>query len=496
MTGTARRPKSLIGRCAPIAVALALGGCSMAPHYARPESPVPLSWPAGDAYLVQTEASLSAVRFGDVFTDPRLQALLDQALANNRDLRVAYANVTAAQTQAAVQRAQQFPPVNLSLAETRRTGNAARGGFVGPQTTATGSLGFSAFELDLFGRLASASASQRNTALATEAAARTLRATLTANLVVAWAGHAADSELLRLAEATAVSARRTLTLTDARLRGGVAPRSDLRQAEQLLAAAEADLAVQRTAVAQDRNLIALLVGAPVDPALLPDDLAAITASLRPLSAGQQSDVLLRRPDVVEAEYRLRAANADVGAARAALFPRISLTVLFGLASETLEGLFGGSAGASSTSTQAGTATYPLFAAGGARANLRVNKARLQAAVAAYERTIQGAFREVGDALARQGTFGDELAAVQRQAAATADTARLVEARYRGGVASALENLDAQRSDYAARRRLLAVQLGLIVNRAELYRALGGDPQVASPSPEGPAGGTQAASKLP
>lgn len=462
--------------------ALALGGCSMTPRYVRPAPPVPASWPVGDAYLQQSEAALPAVRFEDIFRDPRLQRLVAQALAGNRDLRVAAANVAAARAQVRVQRAQQFPGVGATISDTRRSGDATGGANGAVRDTFTASVGVSAFELDLFGRLASATEAQRNAALATEASARTVRLALIASLASAWAEHGADSALLRIAEATAENARRAVALTGARLRGGIAPRTDLRQAEQLLATAEADLAAQQAAVAEDRNLIALLAGGPVDPALLPDGIAPLLSSIVALPAGQSSEVLLRRPDVVEAEYRLRAANANVGAARAALFPRISLTGLLGLASETLGGLFGAGAGASTISTLGASGNYALFAGGGARAGVGVSEAQREAAVAGYERAIQIAFREVADALAGQGTLGNELAAVARQAAATADVARLVEARYRGGVASSLENLDAERSDYTARRRLVAVQLAYLNNRIALYRALGGDPAVASKLP--------------
>lgn len=468
-------------RLAPVVLLAALlSGCSMAPHYVRPAMPVPRSWPVGDAYLRQSEATVPIVRFETIFTDPRLQALVTQALANNRDLRVAAANVLAARARVDVQRAAQLPEVGVSAGVTRRSGSGSGAtGDSSVRTTYSVSGGVSAFELDLFGRLASATAAERNTALAIEAAARTVRLALVADLANAWAAHAADTELLRVAQLTASSATRTVTLTRARLQGGVAPRSDVRQAEQVLATAQADVATQTAAVAQDRNAIELLVGAPVADNLLPAELGSVIGGIKPLAAGQSSEVLLRRPDVVEAEYRLRAANADVGVARAELFPRISLTGLLGLASDALGGLF--RAGAFST-TLGANANYAVFAGGGARAGVRVSEAQLQAAVATYERTVQVAFREVADALARQGTIGSELAAVNLQAEAAEDTARLVEARYRGGVASSLENLDAQRSAYAAQRRLVTTRQAYVNNRIELYRVLGGDPTTAAPAP--------------
>lgn len=459
-------------RAVPLTLALLLAGCSMAPKYVRPEAPVPASWPQGDAYLSQSEAALPAVSYRDIFTDGRFQALVEQALVNNRDLRVAAANIAAARAQVRIVRAAQLPEVAVAGTATRDSGPDGR-----PASTSYGaSGGISAFEVDLFGRLASASEAERQSALATEAAARTVRLGLVAELAAAWADHAADAELLEIAEATARSAESTVRLTQARLQGGVAPRTALRQAEQVLATAEADVAAQKTALAQDRNLLALLVGAPIDPALLPANLAEVLSSTRVLPAGTSSEVLLRRPDVVAAEYRLREANADIGVARAELFPRISLTGLLGLVSDSLGALFTSDA---FRTTLGGTARYSIFARGRALAGVDASEARRDAALAAYEKAIQTAFREVADALARQGTIDDELKAVERRTEAAADTATLTTARYRGGVASSLENLDAQRSLYAAQRALVAERLAVVANRVRLYRVLGGDQLVAT-----------------
>lgn len=465
MTG---RRASRLGALAALLAATGLAGCSLAPHYVRPEAPVAPSWPTGDAYLAEREAALPVVSYREIFTDPRFQTLVEQALVNNRDIRVAAANLAAARAQVRVVRANQFPEVAAD-AGVRRVdvdGNSATSG-----TSVTVSLGVSSFELDLFGGLANATEAQRQSALASEAVARTVRLGLVADLANAWAQYAADGELLKIAQATAASASRSVALSRARLSGGVAPRTELRQAEQILATAEADLALQTTAVAQDRNLIVLLAGGPVDPGLLPASLAEVIASVQTLPAGISSDVLLRRPDVLAAEYRLRSANANIGVARATLFPRISLTGLLGLASDSLSSLFSGGA---FRTTLGADASYSIFAAGGARAGIAVSQAQRDAALVTYEKAIQTAFREVADALARQGTIGAELAAVERQAAATSDAAALTTARYRGGVASSLENLDAQRSLYTAQRALVREQLLVVQNRVTLYRVLGGD----------------------
>lgn len=450
---------------------LALSGCSLAPKYVREAPPVPAAWPSGPAYRAQDQASLPAVSWREVLTDPRLQTLIDQALVNNRDLRVAAANLAAARARVAVSRGAQWPELGIGAGVTRRSTDSG-----GPVTGWSAAGGVSAFELDLFGRLANATRAQQETALATEAAARTVRLGLVADLADAWAARAADAELLRIAEDTAAAARRSVELNRALLAGGVAPRSDLAQAEQILATAEADVAAQTTALAQDRNLIELLVGAPVDPALLPASLTEVAASVHAVAAGISTEVLLRRPDVIAAEYRLRAAHADVGVARAELFPRLTLTALLGLAANSFEGLF--SPGAL-TSTLGANASHALFSGGGARAKVRVSEAQRQAALASWEKAVQIAFREVADALARQGTMASELAAVQRRTAAAADSARLVAAQYRGGVASSLENLDAQRSLYAAQRSGVATALASLRSRITLYRVLGAD-QLAPP----------------
>lgn len=446
----------------------------MAPAYVRPASPVPASWPAGDAYLAQTEAALPEVSYRDVFQDPRLQALIEQALANNRDVRIAASNVAAARARVRVVRSNQFPEVGASASaglQTREGADAESYAIQG---------GIASFELDLWRRLANATEAERERALATEAAARTVRLGLVADLADAWITYAADRDLRAIAADTAANARRAVELTRARLEGGIAPRTDLRQAEQVLATAEGDLAALTTVVAQDENLIRLLVGGPVDPALLPGGLDGVFATVATLPAGVDSSVLLRRPDIVEAEYLLRAANADIGVARAELFPRISLTGLLGLASGTLGSLLSGSA---FSATVGSDVAYAIFDAGGRRANVAVSQAQRDAALAAYELAIQTAFREVADALAVQGTVGEQLRAARANSDAAADTARLTEARYRGGVDSFLANLDAQRSLYNARQREIAVMLAALQNRVALYRALGADSVLSGPSVE-------------
>lgn len=447
--------------------ATSLGACSMAPKYVRPDLPVPPSWPVGDSYLKQSEAALPAVTYREIFRDPRLQGLIEQALANNRDLRIAAANIAAARAQYRIQRAQLLPQVGASAGVTRSdNGNGS-----GARTNFSVDGGISAFELDLFGRIQSLSTAAQNSYFATEAAARATRLTLVGDIATVWLNYAADKSLLAIARDTAANAQRSVTLTQARLKGGIAPRTDLSQAETVLASAQSDLAQQTTNLAQDINALQLLVGAPIDSAALPASIDEAAGTVAELPAGLDSGVLLRRPDVVQTEYQLRSANAEIGAARAALFPRISLTALLGLASGSLGDLF---KGGSFNYSAGANANYTIFNAGAGRANVRLSEAQRDAALAAYEKAIQTAFREVSDALARRGTIAEQTRASQALTAAAADSYRLSDARYRGGIDTFLQSLVAQRTYYSAQQQLIATRLTAATNLVTLYRVLGGD----------------------
>ena len=448
-------------RAAALIALLATACATMEPKYARPSPAILASWPAGDPYLAQAELGLPVLTYYQVFQDPRLQALIGQALANNRDLMVAASNIAAAREQFRIQRAQQLPTVNAGAGAT----------ITGDNDNYNVGLQVPNFELDLFGRVRSLTQVQLERYLATEAGARATRLSLVAAVAGAWLDHAADSSLRLIAEQTATSAQKSVNLTSIRLRGGVAPRTDLSQAEQILSQAQADLARQRTAVAQDVNALQLLVGAPIDPRLLSASIDDAFGKIAPVPTGLDSYVLLRRPDVVEAEYQLRAANAQIGAARAALFPRITLTGLLGFASSALAKLFTGGAFGWSAGADA---TYTIFQSDAGHANVRLSEAQRNAAVATYQKTIQTAFREVADALARRGTINDEIAARQRQQAATADTYVLTEARYRAGIDPFLTVLDAQRSYYAAQQQMVQTKLTAAQNIVTLYQSIGGD----------------------
>jgi multidrug efflux system outer membrane protein len=448
-----------------LAALLAAGCTTLEPNYVRPDPAVPASWPVGSPYLRQSEAALPAVTYQQVFRDPRLQTLVAQALISNRDLMIAAANIAAAREQYHIQRANQFPEVNAAAdanVTTRDSGS-------GLDVTYAAGVQVPSFELDLFGRIRSESHAALNRYLGTEAGARATRLTLVSDIATAWLTYGADATLLQIARDTEVAAEKTVRLTRLRLEGGIAPRTDLRQAEQILAQARADLADQRTALAQDMNLLQLLVGSPIDASLLPRSIDEAAGTVATVPAGTDSYVLLRRPDVVQAEYALRAANADIGAARAALFPRISLNTLLGFAGSSLGALF------SSFAVSGGaSASYSIFNAGANRANVRLTEAQRAAAVATYQRAIQTAFREVSDALARQGTINDLLAALQMRKASAGDAYVLSEARYREGIDPFLDALDAQRNYYTAQRALALARLAAALNQVDLYQALGGD----------------------
>jgi multidrug efflux system outer membrane protein len=461
--------------------ALSLAGCSLAPRYEQPALPVPASLPTGGVYAPQTAPAPARVDYADIVVDARLRTLIEQSLANNRDLRIAAANILAARAQYQVQRGDLFPQVGLtggatssgsdssnSSSSTGSTGSTAGG--ASSSRSYTLRLGVSAFELDFFGRLRSLTDAARDRYLATEAGAQATRTTLIGDLADAWSTYAADATLLSVAEATAASAQKSVDLTQARLTGKVAPRTDLTQAQGVLADAQAAIAEQRTAVAQDLNALQLLVGAPVDVALLPRSVDELDAAFALLPAGVDSSVLLRRPDVIQAEYELRAANANIGAARAALFPTISLTGTVGLASNALSALFSGGAYAYSAGANL---ALPIFQGGAGVAGVAGARAERDAALASYERSIQSAFRDVADALARQGTLQDQLTAQRNALTAAEDTDRLTDARYRAGVDTFLTSLVAQRSLYNARRAMASVLLTSAANRVAVYRALGG-----------------------
>jgi outer membrane protein, multidrug efflux system len=448
-------------RGAPLALAMALAGCmSLAPKYERPAAPVAASFPA-TAATGEAAASIGWKRY---FADARLQQLIDLALTNNRDLRVAVLNIEQARAQYQIRRADQLPTVNLGVSGSRTPG-------ANDSITSTYSAGLvvSAFELDLFGRVRSLTDAAQAQFLATEEARRGVQISLVASVANAYLSLLADDELLALTMQTLRAREESLKLIQLKYDNGVVSKLDLQQGLSLVDTARVVLAQQQRQRAQDVNLLTLLVGQALPDAPAPA-LTLTATQLAELPAGLPSDLLTVRPDIRAAEQQLIAANANIGAARANFFPRISLTGSAGSASSELSGLFkGGSFGW----TFAPQAILPLFDYGRNSANLGSAKAGRDIAVAQYEKSIQTAFREVSDALAGQATYGEQLRAQRAVAEAEADRFKLSDLRYRSGAASYLDLLDAQRSLFAAQQAAVQANLQRLQNQVTLYRVLGG-----------------------
>jgi len=456
-----------------LAAAALLPGCTLAPAYTRPAPPVPQVWPAPAATPVGPAAA--DLPWRSVIVEPKLQALVTLALRENRDLRVAVADVSEARALYRMQRSELVPPVDAVGEATRsRTPSSVVGNNqTGDYKRYDANIGISAYELDLFGRVQSLTAAARQSFFAVEENRRTIQITLVAEVGSAYATLAADQDRLQMIRDTLQSRDAAAGLTQKRFDAGASSQLDLRQAQTLLEQARSDVATASAQVAQDRNALQLLVGLPIPDDLWPNGGVDGLHILADLPPGLPSEVLLRRPDVLAAEHTLKARNADIGAARAAFFPRITLTGDIGTASSQLDGLFKAGTRAWSFTPQI---TLPIFGVLANAANLSAANARRDAAVARYEKAVQVAFREVADALAIRATIQDRVDAQTRLVAQSADVQRLTQARYDRGVDGYLALLDAQRSAYAAQQNLVSARLAEILNRVELYRALGGGGQ--------------------
>jgi len=456
---------------ASIGMACMLGGCSLIPEYQRPEAPMPAQYPQGGVYrLAQAGNSDPASDWQQQFHDPALQQLIRDALVNNRDLRVAALNVEAFQAQYRIQRADLFPAVSATGAGKRQKlpGDVTGTGKSAITSSYSATLGLSAYELDLFGRVRSLSEQAMLTYLGTEEARRSAQLSLVANVANAYLTWRADQELLALAQQTLAANDHSLHLTRRSKTAGKASALDVAQARTSVESTRASVARYARQVAQDLNNLTLLVGGPVDQSLparpLADDLVAR------VPAGLPSALLQRRPDILQAEYQLRAANANIGAARAAFFPSVSLTANAGSTSTELSDLFKGGTG---TWTFQPQINLPIFNAGSLRASLDYAKLQKDISVAQYEKSIQTAFQEVADGLAARQTFTDQLNAQRDFVAANQAYYDLAQHRYRSGVDSNLTFLDAQRSLFSAQQALIVDRLAQLVAEVNLYTALGG-----------------------
>lgn len=460
-----KRPLLILG------LSVLTAGCTLAPRYERPAPPVPAAFPQGGPYKpAEPSAPTLPVDWKTVFGDARLQRLIDAALTQNRNLRQTVANVQAAHAQFEVQRSALLPSVNASGQVVYQHQPAALGGAVTPGRIVGANIGLSAYELDLFGRLRSLSDAAFQQYLAGEEGRRAARLSLVAETANAYLTLAAQRTLLAVSLDNRKSAEQSLSLTQSRFTGGVASELDVSQAQTLVQQARANAAAYVVDAATAKDALDLLVGSTVAEADLPSGLDEIAPSIASPPAGLSSDILLTRPDVLQAEHLLRAANAQIGAARAAFFPKITLTGQDGYASAGLNTLFGG---ANSSWSFTPAISVPLFAGGRNLGNLRTTEAQRDAAVAAYERAVQAAFRDVSDALAAAGGTVERLSAQQALVAAASNAVRLSNARYERGADTYLNLLIAQRTLYAAQQSLVTAQLANVSSRVSLYRALGG-----------------------
>jgi multidrug efflux system outer membrane protein len=467
-------------RCLFLAItAVLFTGCTMIPQYTRPDAPIPAEWPSGPAYKETPSTGAAPVaadlKWREFFAGEKLQAIIATALKNNRDLRVAALNVERARALYRIQRAELLPSVETGATATKQ--HVRISGSTGLVTLEEYSvnLGFSSWELDFFGRIRSLGKRALEEYLATEQARRSAQIVLVSELANAYLTLAADRENLKLAQSTLESQQAAYKVIQRRFEVGITPELDLQQVQTRVDAARVDVARYTELAAKAENALNLLAGSRVPADLLPEELSVIK-SLPDVAPGTSSEVLLRRPDILQAENLLKAANANIGAARAAFFPRISLTSAIGSASGDLSGLF--KAG-SFVWNYAPQVVLPIFDArtyGG----LQATKVEREIAVAQYERAIQVAFKEVADALARRGTMGDQMEAQQSLVAASVKTHRLSTLRYEKGIDIYLNVLDAQRSLYTAQQGLIAIRLVKLATQVRLYAVLGGGGDASPP----------------
>jgi outer membrane protein, multidrug efflux system len=454
---------------------ICLTGCTMAPTYTRPASPIPARWPTGPAYkdVAADQTGLQAAHIGwrEFYVDEKLQEVINLAINNNRDLRIAMLNVERVRALYRIQRAELFPAINASGSwiEQRIPADIStdKGEAMGFKQYNV-NLGVSSWELDFFGRIRSLKDRALEQYLATEQAFRSAQISLVTEVVSVYLTLAADRENLKLAQLTLEAQQSTYNLIKRRYEVGASSELDMNQAQTRLDAARVDIARYTRQVALDENTLNLLVGSPVSVELQSFELKAVKPP-KDVMPDLSSEVLLHRPDILQAEYGLKAANANIGAARAALFPRIALTTSIGTTSNELSGLFKAGAGTWTFSPQI---TMPIFDAR-LWAALDAVKVEREITLAQYEKAIQAAFRETADALAQRGTVEDQMTAQESLVQASSDAYRLSNARYTKGIDSYLPVLDAQRSLYSAQQGLIAVRLARFTNLVTLYKVLGG-----------------------
>ncbi len=450
---------------------LAVAGCSFQPKYVRPDSPIPANLPA-DTTVDSTYAMAPSLSYRDVFNDSALQSIIGQGLTDSRNLRIAMATVASVRAQYGIQRSAMLPSVSAGVGAVigKNGDNPAAGATAGTRTEQyNADISLGSLEIDLFGRLRNLNQAALNEYFASRAGSNLARVTLVSDIATAYLTLAADRSRLAIARETEKTALRAVQLTEARHAGEIASMLDVRQAETILGQARADIAGLITRTDQDRNALELLVGSPVNDSLLPQSIDEIDSLLRNPPLSLSTDILLRRPDIQRAEFQLKAANARIGAARAALFPRVSLSALLGWTGGSFGKLFEGDP----RSNIQPSARATIFD-GGLVSGIKYTQAQKELFIAQYERTVQVAFQEVSDALARDRTISDELNANMFRVNSANESYKLSDARYRGGLDAFLSTLDAQRQLYVAQQALVATKLSRAINIITLYRTMAAD----------------------
>jgi multidrug efflux system outer membrane protein len=448
----------------------------MAPKYSQPALPVPAEWSKTDkstSEAAKVDQKPSAdIHWQEFFVDRKLQNLIDLAIRNNRDLKVASLNIERSRALYQIQRNDLLPRVDATASASFQgipEDLSATGKSMTVEQYSIG-LGISSYELDLFGRVRSLKEQVLEQYLSTEQAQRSVKLSLISQVAAAYLSMAADRERLKLARETLTNQREAYKLVKSRFDAGITTLLSLNQAQTTVDSARVDIARFTTLIAQDENALALVVGSPVPEELLPDSLSENLNALKDVAPGLPSEVLLKRPDILQAESQLKSANANIGAAEAAFFPRITLVSSVGFGSDELVGLFKGGAFAWSFAPRI---TLPIFDGGTNKSNLKVSEVDRDIAIARYEKTIQAAFREVADALAQRATIDEQLAAQKSLADATDESYNLSQVRFEKGVDGYLSVLDSQRALYGAQQNLITTRLTRLANLVTLYKALGG-----------------------
>ncbi len=456
-------------------IVLIFCGCTMIPEYKRPDAPIPKQWPSGEAYNsidYDKAPKATELKWNEFLVDKNLQKIVEIALSNNRDLRLSALNVERAAAYYGIQRAELLPSVDLSgsVYRERLPADLSSTGKSNISSKYNVSLGIISWEIDLFGRIRSLKEMALEQYLAEEQTHRAAKLSLICAVATAYYTYATDKENLKLAKETLKSQQEMYELMEKKYQVGAISEIDLHRAKTQVETAREAVARYTQSLAQDKNTLDLLAGEIISEELLPEDLENSLIPPKDISAGLSSEILLSRPDIIAAEHTLKAYNAQIGAARAAFFPRISLTTVFGTASRELSGLFQGGSKAWTFQPQA---LMPIFDARVWTAH-EAAKVEREIALVRYERTIQTAFKEVSDTLAVKGTIDEQLQAIQSLVKALSETYRLAKIRYENGIDNYLSVLDAQRALFQAQQQLNNIRLSKVVNLVNLYKVLGGE----------------------